>query len=190
MQEKAAVYDRVKVYRTEVDRALSVLKEFRQKYPFTENLRAIEYLDPDRLFKMSPDEVGEFFRLIENALKPLGRSTLNGSNIYRNARLQIGEFKNLLRAAVDNRRSLAQKIDAPWERIGGIAADKQLAKEIIYCFDFESGKVLPIFSNQHLRHFVNRVSDAPSGPTKYLTAGQEYEHYTAELRSEEHTSEL
>jgi hypothetical protein len=181
MQEKANEYDRVKVNRTEVDRALNVLKEFRQKYPFTENLRAIEYLDPDKLFKVSPDEVGEFFRLLENSLKPLGRSTLNNSNIYRNARLQISEFKNLLRAAVDNRKSLAQKLDAPWERIGGLGQDKQLAKEIIFCFNYESGKVLPIFNNQHLRHFVNRVSDIPSGQTKYLTPGQEYEHYTAEL---------
>jgi hypothetical protein len=181
MLEKANVYDRVKVNRTEVDRALVTLKELRQKYPFTENLRAIEYLEPDRLFKVNPDEVGEFFRLLELALKPLGRSTLNSSNIYRNTRLQISEFKNLLRTAVDSRKSLAQKIDALWERIGGIGADKQLAKEIIFCFNHENGKVFPIFNNQHLRHFVNRVSDVASGPTKYLTAGQEYEHYTAEL---------
>jgi hypothetical protein len=181
MQEKANAYDRVKVNRTEVDRALNVLKEFRQKYPFTENLRAIEYLDPDKLFKISPDEVGEFFRLLENSFKPLGRSTLNGSNVYRNTRLQISEFKNLLRASVDNRKSLAQKVDAPWERIGGLGQDKQLAKEIVYCFNYESGKVLPIFNNQHLRHFVNRISDGPSGQTKYLSLGQEYEHYTSEL---------
>ena len=181
MLEKATAYDRVKVTRTEVDRALAVLKEFRLKYPFTENLRSIEYLDADKLFKINPDEVGEFFRLLEGSLKPLGRSTLNSSNVYRNARLQIGDFKNLLRAAVDTRKSLAQKIDAPWERIGGLGQDKQLAKEIIFCFNFESGKVLPIFNNQHLRHFVNRVNDVPNGQTKYSSLGQEYENYTNEL---------
>ncbi len=181
MLEKATAYDKVKVTRTEVDRALALLKEFRLKYPFTENLRSIEYLDADKLFKINPDEVGEFFRLLESSLKPLGRSTLNSSNVYRNARLQIGEFKNLLRAAVDSRKSLAQKIDAPWERIGGLGQDKQLAKEIIFCFNYESGKVLPIFNNQHLRHFVNRVVDVPSGQTKYSSLGQEYENYTAEL---------
>ncbi len=181
MLEKATAYDKVKVTRTEVDRALALLKEFRQKYPFTENLRSIEYLDADKLFKINPDEVGEFFRLLESSLKPLGRSTLNSSNVYRNARLQIGEFKNLLRAAVDSRKSLAQKIDAPWERIGGLGQDKQLAKEIIFCFNYEGGKVLPIFNNQHLRHFVNRVVDVPSGQTKYSSLGQEYENYNAEL---------
>ena len=181
MQEKANAYDRVKVARTEVDRALASLKEFRQKYPFAENLRSIEWLEPDKLFKVNPDEVGEFFRLLERSLTPLGYPTSVSSNVYRNSRLQIGEFKNLLRAAVDSRKSLAQKIDAPWERIGGLGQDKQLAKEIIFCFNYESGAVLPIFSNQHLRHFVNRVADAPGSQTKYLSPGQEYENYTAQL---------
>lgn len=181
MLEKATTYDRVKVNRTEVDRALALLKEFRQKYPFTENLRSIEYLDPDKLFKVNPDEVGEFFRLLEGSLKPFGRSSFNNSNVYRNARLQIGEFKKLLRVAVDSRKSLAQKVDAPWERIGGLGQDKQLAKEIIFCFNYESGTVLPIFNNQHLRHFVNRVVDLHSGSTKYFSFGQEYEHFTTEL---------
>jgi hypothetical protein len=181
MLEKATAYDKVRSMRTEVDKALAFLKELRQKYPFSENLRSIELLDPDRLFKINPDEVGEFFRLLEGSLKPLGHPTFNNSNVYRNTRLQIGEFKNLLRATVDSRKSLAQKVDAPWEKIGGIGQDKQLAKEIIYCFNHESGIVLPIFRNQHVRHFVNRVVDAPSGQAKYFSIGQEYEHYTTEL---------
>ncbi len=181
MLEKATVYDKVNVMHTEVDRALASLKELRQKYPFAENLRSIEWLEPDKLFKINPDEVGEFFRLIEGSLKPLSHPTFNNSNIYRNTRLQIGDFKNLLRAAVDSRKSLAQKVDAPWEKIGGLGQDKQLAKEIIFCFNYESGTVLPIFSNQHLRHFVGRVADAVNGQTKYFSLGQEYEYYITEL---------
>jgi hypothetical protein len=181
MLEKATEYYKVRSKRAEVDKALALFKELRQKYSFAENLRSIELLDPDRLFKINPDEVGEFFRLIEGSLKSLGHPTFNNSNIYRNARLQIGEFKNLLRTAVDSRKSLAQKVDAPWEKIGGIGPDKQLAIKIIFCFNYESGNVLPIFSNQHMRHFVNRVVDTPSGQTKYSSLGQEYEHYTAEL---------
>jgi len=181
MQEKAIAYDRLGSERHEVNRALAILKEFRLKYPFTENLCAIEWLDPEKLFKLNPDEVGEFFHFLEAVLKPLGYSTPNSSNVYRNARLQISEFKNLLRAAVDDRKSLHQKVDAPWERIGGIGQDKQLPKKIIFCLNYESGKVLPIFNTQHLRHFINRVADAPSGQTKYFSPGQEYEHYTTEL---------
>lgn len=176
--EKIDAFDKVGVTRAEVNRALSVLKTLRLKFPFTENLREIEWLDPDRLFKVNPDEVGEFFRLIEDFLKPLGYTTMAGSNVYRNARLQIKEFKNLLRITVDERKSLAEKIDAPWERIGGLGQDKHLAKQIIFCFNYDRGVALPIFSNQHLRHFASRVVESFSGQTKYFSLGQEYEHYT------------
>ena len=137
MQEKASAYDKVGTSRAEVNIALTALKELRAKYPFTENLREIEWLDPDKLFKLNPDETGEFFRLIETYLRPLGYATVNSSNVYRNARLQIKDFKNLLRLTVDERKSLAEKIDAPWDRIGGLGQDKHLAKQIIFCFNFE-----------------------------------------------------
>lgn len=179
--DKASAYDKNASIKHEVAAALDSLKEFRQKFPFAENLRSIEWLDPEKLFKLNPDGVGEFFQFLEDYFKPLCYPTFGNSNVYRNARLQIGTFKNLLRTAVDSRKSLAQKVDARWERIGGFGQDKELAKEIIYCFNFESGNVMPIFSTQHLRHFINRVVDVPSGQTKYYSLGQEYEHYTVEL---------
>jgi len=181
LSEKANAYDKDRSVKREVDSGFALLKDFRAKYPFAENLRSIEWLDPDQLFKLNPDEVGEFFRLMEGCFKPLNSQFPSSSNVYRNARLQIKDFKNLLRTAVDSRRSLAQKIDARWENIGGIDQDKQIAKKIIYCFNYEDETVLPIFSNQHLRHFVNRTVDLPNGQVKYLSPGQEYEHYTAEV---------
>src|SRR5208283_4691837 len=114
---------------------------------FAENLRSIEWLDPDQLYKLSPDEVGDFFHLLEGCFKSLPNLNRSSSNVYRNARLQIKEFRNLLRIAVDSRKPLAQKIDAKWEQIGGLDQGKQLAKKIVYCFNYESGTVLPIFSN-------------------------------------------
>lgn len=179
--EKIAAYDKVGTARAEVNKALISLKELRRKYPFTENFAEIEWLDPDRLFKVSPDETGEFFRLMEGYLRPLGYSTMTSSNVYRNTRLQIKEFKNLLRIVVDDRKSLAEKIDAPWERIGGLGQDKHLAKQIIFCYNYDRGTVLPIFSNQHLRHFASRVVEGFSGQTKYFSPGQEYAHYMSEL---------
>jgi hypothetical protein len=179
--EKINAYDKVGITRAEVNKALVALKELRAKYKFTENLREIEWLDPDRLFKVNPDETGEFFRLLEGYLKPLRYTTINSSNIYRNVRLQIKDFKSMLRIAVDDRKSLAEKVDSPWERIGGIGQDKLLAKQLIFCFNYERGTVLPIFSSQHLRHFVNRVVEGTCGQTKYLSQGQEYEYYTNEL---------
>jgi hypothetical protein len=179
--EKINAYDKVGVTRSEVNKALVALKELRSKYKFAENLREIEWLDADKLFKVNPDETGEFFRLLEGYLKPLSYAAVNSTNVYRNVRLQVKDFKNLLRLTVDDRKSLAEKVDAPWERIGGISQDKQFAKELIFCFNYERGTVLPIFNSQHLRHFVNRVLEGTSGQTKYFSPGQEYEHYTTEL---------
>ncbi len=179
--EKANVYDKTGTIKREVEIEVGRLKELRRKYPFAENLRSIEWLDPDKLFKMNPDQVGEFFTLIETTLTKFGAANLTSGNVYRNARIQIKDLKNLLRTAVDERKSLAQKVDAPWERIGGFGPDKQLAKKIIYCFNYEKATVLPIFSNQHLRQFVYRASDTAIPQNKYFSVGQEYEHYTVEL---------
>lgn len=129
IQEKANTFDKNGLIKREVDTALGLLKDFRKKFPFVENLRTIEWLDPDKLFKLNPDEVGEFFQFLEDYFKPLGYLTFGSSNVYRNARLQIGDFKNLLRTVVDSRKALAQKVDAPWEKIGGLGQDKQLAKK-------------------------------------------------------------
>jgi hypothetical protein len=181
LQEKALAYDKVGNVKADMTKALLSLKSFRQRYPFAENLASIEWLDPDKLFKVNPDEVGDFFGFLDVFFKPFGASMANSSNIYRNARLQIKEFRNLLRTVVNDRKSLGQKVDAPWERIGGLSSDKELAKKIIFCFNYDRATVLPVLSNQHLRHFVNRLVDAQSGQTKYYSPGQEYEHYTAEL---------
>lgn len=179
--EKANAFDKAGLMKNEVYTTLESLKKFRGKYPFSENLRSIEWLDPDRLFRLNPDEVGDFFLFLEDFFKPLGYQANVNPNVYRNARLQISELKNLLRTTVDNRKSLAQKIDAPWERIGGLGQDKQLAKKIIYCFNYENQTVLPILNNQHLRHFASKIVDSFSTQIKYFSPGQEYEHYTVEL---------
>lgn len=181
MQEKANAFDKAGLTRHDVEKALAALKEFRQKFPFVENLREIEWLNPDKLFRVNPDGVGEFFQTLEAIFKPLGYPVFGNSNVYRNARLQINDFKLLLRTAADDRKPLAQKVDAKWERIGGIGEDKALAIEIIYALNYENKTLLPVFNIQHLRYFANRTTDAPVGATKYFSLGQEYEHYTAEL---------
>jgi hypothetical protein len=181
VQEKVNTYDKAGLIQHEIDKALVALKKFRQKFPFSENLREIELLNPDRLFRINPDCIGEFFQTLEDLFKPLKYPAIGNTNIYRNARLQINDFKLLLRTTVDDRKTLAQKIDAKWEKIGVIEQDKALAMEIIYSFNYENKTVLPIFSIRHLRHFINRTVDTLNEQTKYSSLGQEYEHYTAEL---------
>jgi hypothetical protein len=181
MQEKANVFDKAGLVKHEIEKIFADLKEFRQKFPFVENLREIEVLNPDRLFRINPDSVGEFFQNLENIFKPLKYAVFGNNNIYRNTHLQINDFKLLLRIAVDNRKALAQKFDAKWERIGGIGQDKAFALFIIYIFNYENKTVLPIFNIEHLRYFTKCTSDALNESTKYFSKGQEYEHYTLEL---------
>jgi hypothetical protein len=181
MLEKASAYDKNGLMKREVDNALVLLKEFRVRFPFAENPQSIDCLEPDKILKTNPVEIGEFFHSIVYSLNPIGYLTIHSSNVYHNIRLQIEDFKGLLRVVVDKKKSLAEKVDAPWEKISGLGQDKHIAKKIIFCFNYESGNVLPIFSTPHLRNFVNRVVDKPNNPTKYYSLGKEYEHLTSEL---------
>ena len=181
MLEKANAFDKNGLMKREIDNALALLKEFRVKYPFAENPQSIDWLEPNKILKTDTNEIGEFFNYIVYSLNSLGPLTIQSSNLSQNIRNQIADFKTLLRIAVDKKKSLAEKVDAQWEKINGLGDDKHLAKKIIFCFNYESGAVLPIFSTPYLRHFVNRVVDAPSGQTKYYSLGQEYAHYTSEL---------
>ena len=189
MVEQASAYDKNGLMRIEIDNALTLLKDFRAKFPFAENSESIDSLKPDDIFKMNPDELGEFFRYLEFYLKPLGHLTIHGSIVYRNIRMQIEDFKDLLYIVVDKKKTLAEKVDAPWEKISRLGLDKHIAKKIIFCFNYESEKVIPIFSTAHLRYFVNKVVDKPSNPRKYYSLGEEYEYLTSELlTAKENTS--
>jgi hypothetical protein len=181
MLEQANAFDKNGLVKREVNNALGVLKEFRVKFPFTENPNSIEWLDPNQIFMPDSKEIGEFFRYLIYSLDPIGHVSIQNANIYRNIRDQFRDFKNLLRVVVDKNKSLSQKVDAPWEKINGLGNDKLLAKKIIFCFNYENATVAPIFSTQHLRHFVNRILDTQNSGTKYYSAGVEYAHYTAEL---------
>lgn len=180
MMEKAVAYDKNGLMKVEVDKALVLLKDFRSRFPFAENPQSIDWLTPDDVFKESSGEVGEFFRYLEYYLAPLGHLTVHGSTVYRNVRLQLEDFKALLYIAVDQNKSLAQKVDARWEQISHLGGDKHIAKKIIFCFNYESVKVLPIFSTPHLNYFINKVVDKPN-PRKYYSLGEEYVALTSEL---------
>jgi hypothetical protein len=179
--DKANAFDKNGLTKREIDIALVLLKEFRVKFLFAENPQSIEWLDPDKIFKANSGEIGEFFSYLVYSLDPFGHITIQSSNVYQNARTQINDFKYLLRVAVDKKKSLAEKVNAPWEKIGGLGQDKLIAKKIIFCFNYESGKVLPILNTSHLRHFVNKVIDKPNISRKYYSLGEEYENLMSEL---------
>jgi len=179
--EKARAFDKSGLIKIEMDTAMKLLKDFRLRYPFAENPESIETLDPNDIFVEQSDEVGKFFHWLEYYLKPIGHLTLYGSNVYRQIRNQFEDFKELLHVAVDRKKTVAQKVDAPWDRIRGLGEDRHIAKKIIFCFNYEDGDVLPIFKTNHLRHFCNEIVDKPSFPAQYTTLGEIYEFLISEL---------
>ena len=70
-------------------------------------------------------------------------------------------LRRLLHVAVDRKKTLAEKVDAPWDQIKGLGRDRHIAKKIIFCFNYENGDVLPIFKTQDLEFFINKIVDKP-----------------------------
>jgi len=178
--EKVKAFDKNGEIKIEVDGAMKMLKDFRARYRFAENPESIETLDPDDIFKVQSDEVGEFFHWLEYYLKPIGHLTLY-SNVYRQIREQFEDFKELLHVVVDPEKSLAQKVDAPWDQIRGLGLDRHIAKKIIFCFNYEGGDVLPIFKTNNLEHFFNKIVDKPTFPAQYVSLGEKYQFLISEL---------
>lgn len=174
-----------------VDEALEKLKRFRQTYTFTESPDSIETLSPEDIFKKDAGEIGDFFHYIEYYLKPLGHLVVY-SNVYRRIRSQLEDFKELLCIVVDKEKSLAEKVDAPWNKISGLGGDSHIAKKIIFCFNYETGLVVPIFSTAHLEYFLETILEELIFPVQYenMRLGEKYEFLTDELLKAKESSQV
>ena len=81
MLEKASACDKNGLMKHEINNALSLLKQFRAKYPFAENPESIASLTPNDILKIESGELGEFFHYLEVYLKPLGHLTIHGTTV-------------------------------------------------------------------------------------------------------------
>lgn len=180
ISEKAKEFDISGERRREIDDALELLKQFRKKYPFKDDPRFIDLLTPEDLFKKGEDY---FFRWIEFKLRSLGRLLVGSTLAYQNACNQLEDFKDLLRIAVDGEKSLAEKVNAPWERISGMGGDKHIAKKIISCYD---DNVLPIFKTEDLEYFFNLFVGRLKLPSNYdvMSLGEKYQFLNQALIKE------
>lgn len=191
ISEKAKTYDNDGTIKRLVDEALEKLQSFRKQYPFAENPDAIEKLSPEDIFKNDSAEIGDFFHYIEYYLKPLGHLTVY-SNVYRRIRRNLEVFKELLYVAVDKEKSLAEKVDAPWKDISGLGLDSHIAKKIVFCFNYETKQVVPIFSTSHLEYFLETIVEKISFPMQYenMSLGEKYQFLTQELLNAKDSSEV
>ncbi len=180
--QKAKAFDSEGIIKRSVDEGLKKLKVFRTRYPFAERTDTIELLRPEDIFITDTGKVGEFFHYIEYDLKSLGQLRTYPA-VYRQISEQMEHFKRLLYTVVDQKKRLAEKVDAPWREIKGLGGDSHIAKKIIFCFNYETGLVAPIFSTAHLEYFLNTIREKPWLPEQYagLSLGERYEALTKEL---------
>jgi hypothetical protein len=180
--EEAKKFDKEGIIKRKVDDALEKLQEFKEKYLFQQNPDAIENFTAQDIFK-SDGSTGDFFLYIQYHLDNLGHLTLYTNEVYYQIQRQLSTFKELLYTVVDPEKTLAEKVDAPWKEIKGLGGDSHIAKKIIFCFNYETGLVLPIFSTAHLDYFVNTITEKPQFPFNYDTfcLGEKYEFLTDEL---------
>jgi hypothetical protein len=187
--EKARAFDTDGIIKKEVETAVGLLKNFREKYPIVEHPESIETLRPDDIFKNETGEIGDFFHWIEYYLKPLGHLTLY-SNVYRRIRSHFDIFKELLYVVVDKEKSLAQKVDAQWNEIRGLGSDRHIAKKVIFCFNYETERIVPIFSTGHLEYFLETILERPEYPQQYenMSHGEKYEFLTEQILTAKESS--
>jgi hypothetical protein len=190
VKEKIRNFDENGRFKVEIDRTMTLLRSFRKKYPFLEKSDLIDNLTTNDIFTDSGD-VGDFFHWIEYHLKPIGHLYLF-SKVYRNIRSQLDDFKSLLYIVVDKSKSLAEKVDANWEEITGMGGDKHIAKKIIFCFNYETNSILPIFKTRDLEFFYRNVTDSPYFPDRFsrMSLGEKYQFLNSELiRNKERLTE-
>jgi hypothetical protein len=188
---KAKTFDADCSIKSLVDEALIKLKEFRKKYPFSEDPTQIDRLSADDIIS-DTGQMGDFFRYIEHQLIALGHLTLYGSKVYHNIRAQLEDFKELLLIVVDKEKSIAEKVDAPWQEIKKLGGDSHIAKKIIFCFNYETGLVAPIFKTGDLEYFLQTINDAAIFPVKYesMSLGEKYEFLTQKIIEAKQSSEV
>lgn len=71
-------------------------------------MELIDKITPDDVY--NPGKEGYLLHYLEHKLKPLGHLHVPSDRPWRNAREDIETFKELLRIAVDEEKSLAEKL--------------------------------------------------------------------------------
>ena len=132
---------------------MKLFEEFLELYPFHKNPEKIDLLLPNEVY--NPGDNIYFLKYIEHKLHEFGMISLGSSKYAENAKQQINTFKELLHIAVDDSLSIAEKVDAPWDKIKFFGGDRHIAKKIVFCYN--SDKILPIYKTKHLEHFASKI---------------------------------
>ncbi len=175
--EKVKNFDTDGKFKKEIAKSLTLLLQFRKEYPVN---------DPDFVANMTADDLYKkggdyFFKWIQYTLSGIGRIGIGSDRSFLKACERVADFKELLQIAADPTKSLAEKIDAPWDRISGMGGDRVIPKKIITSYD---DKVIPIFKTEDMEYFHSQLVGPFSSSYDSLTLGQKYELLTQALIKE------
>jgi hypothetical protein len=182
VEKKAKSFIKKNSKKTSTDKTLQELKKFRKKYPFTEDLQTIEKLKPDEIYKEQISQIGEFFQYAY--FKNIDQK------VYLKILTNFETFKSLLYIVADKNKSLAEKMDAPWDEISRLGGDSQAAKKIIYAFNYETGQAIPVSNKNHIEYFLRKINQEFSYPTHYesMSLGEKYEALAKQLLESKESS--
>jgi len=130
----------------EYEKCLQALKsreKFLERFPFRQQPELIDELTPEMLYNPHSGDTDYFFNWIEHSLMWLGAVKLRSSNPWEEASNNLSLFKDLFKITVDDKISIADKIDTHWEDIKGFGGDRHIVKKIISVYYPE--KIIPIF---------------------------------------------
>lgn len=141
-----------------------LLKEFERRFPFRRDPASIKKLTAEKLYK--PFHKTSFFYWIETKLRPFGSLNLYSKKPWVSAQNRIKLFKSLLVTLVNDKKSIHEKIDAPWEDISGFGGDKHNAKKILCCYYRQA--LVPIFNTKHMESFISKLGMNKESKSKEL----------------------
>ena len=181
LNKLASIFDKGGEIKSEVEEARKEHRKFLKVFPFRNKPEKIDELRPEDLYNPGIGTKDYFFWWMEYGLSKLGRIFPFVADAYENAVERIEVFKELLRIAVDDSKSLAEKIDADWDKIKRFGGDRHIAKKIISTYYPQ--EVIPIFKTQDLEHFSKELELGVEGkaldqfdlPYDALSIGEKYQ---------------
>ncbi|SRR6266508_264514 len=175
--------------RSQIAKAERTLGEFLLAFPYRREPTKIDDLARELVWRPG-SAPGTMFYWMRHALADIGFIGERLDWAFERASQKIEMFRSLLRLAVDDGRTLAEKVDGPWQEINGFGGDRVIAKKIICCYYPEL--TLSTFKIDDLRLFAERlqIDLDPQSNNQYaksfeeLTPGEKWQFLNDSLLAE------
>ncbi len=164
-----------------IENARRLYNDFISLYPFNEHPEYIDNLTPDKLFEKGNKKT--LFYMISNWASGTGKPVgYYQDQIIKN----FEEFKNLLRGVVDQTKSLAEKIDLPWDIIPQLGGDRMIAKKLVYIFNLDKSLAISTPDMEEMLQrlgydFKKEALEQKNKEYSILSVGEKYQLLTETL---------